>query len=192
MNSNLLNFVRCYSIRWKNSLGAAAGNEGARTLLAAISSSSTYTDTNIFKDGFHRECMLIFFDAIPKYDTICSLSDAITFEKTVKLIQLATLACLRFRWVAIGRFIWVNFKKLTNSNQIFWNYFVCIHYQLYKMSAENIMQFFSSFWIIIIIKKSQQCKAGREWYTQYQSEDPSPTIPTYRQKEEKGKESRRL
>ena len=46
--------------------------------------------------------------------------------------------------------------------------------------------------IIIIIKKGQQCKAGRESYTPYQSEDPSPTIPTYRQKEEKGKESRRL
>ena len=46
--------------------------------------------------------------------------------------------------------------------------------------------------IIIIIKKGQQCEAGREWYTPYKSEDPSPTIPTYRQKEEKGKESRRL
>ena len=46
--------------------------------------------------------------------------------------------------------------------------------------------------IIIIIKIGQQCKAGREWYTPYQSEDPSPTIPTYTQKEEKGKESRRL
>ena len=42
--------------------------------------------------------------------------------------------------------------------------------------------------IIIVIEKGQQCKAGREWYTPYQSEDPSPTIPTYRQKEEKGKE----
>ena len=41
-------------------------------------------------------------------------------------------------------------------------------------------------------KKGQQCKAGREWYTPYQSEDPSPTIPTYRQKEKKGKDSRRL
>ena len=46
--------------------------------------------------------------------------------------------------------------------------------------------------IIITNKKGQQCKAGREWYTPYQSEDPSPTIPTYRQNEEKGKESRRL
>ena len=46
--------------------------------------------------------------------------------------------------------------------------------------------------IIISIKKGQQCKTGREWYTPYQSEDLSPTIPTYRQKEEKGKESRRL
>ena len=41
--------------------------------------------------------------------------------------------------------------------------------------------------IIIIIKKGQLCKAEREWCTPYQSEDPSPTIPTYRQKEEKGK-----
>ena len=46
--------------------------------------------------------------------------------------------------------------------------------------------------IIIIIKKGRQCKAEREWYTPYQSEDPSPTIPTYRQKEEKGQKSRRL
>ena len=45
---------------------------------------------------------------------------------------------------------------------------------------------------IIIIKKGLQWKAQREWYTPYQSEDLSPTIPTYRQKEEKGKKSRRL
>ena len=41
--------------------------------------------------------------------------------------------------------------------------------------------------IIIIIKKDRQCKAEKEWYTPYESDDPSPTIPTYRQKEEKGK-----
>ena len=46
--------------------------------------------------------------------------------------------------------------------------------------------------LFIIIKKGRQCKAEREWYTPYQSEDPSPTTPTYRQKEEKGKKSRRL
>ena len=49
--------------------------------------------------------------------------------------------------------------------------------------------------IIIIIKKGRQCKTEREgqgWERPYQSEDPSPTIPTYRQKEEKGMESRRL
>ena len=40
--------------------------------------------------------------------------------------------------------------------------------------------------IIIVIKKGSQCKAKRKWNTPYQSEDPSPTIPTYRQKEEKG------
>ena len=46
--------------------------------------------------------------------------------------------------------------------------------------------------IIIIIKKGRQCKAEREWYTPYQSEDPSPTIPTYRQNEAKWKKSRRV
>ena len=43
------------------------------------------------------------------------------------------------------------------------------------------------FIIIIIIKKDGQCKAGRGKLTPYQSEDPSPTLPTYRGKEEKGK-----
>ena len=41
--------------------------------------------------------------------------------------------------------------------------------------------------IIIIIKKDRQCKAGRGRLTPYQSEDPSPTLPTYKGKEEKGK-----
>ena len=41
--------------------------------------------------------------------------------------------------------------------------------------------------IIIIIKKYWKCKAGRERLTPYQSEDPNPTTPTHRMKEEKGK-----
>ena len=41
--------------------------------------------------------------------------------------------------------------------------------------------------IIIIIKRGWQCKAGRERLTPYQSEDPNPTTPTHRKKEEKGK-----
>ena len=41
--------------------------------------------------------------------------------------------------------------------------------------------------IIIIIKKDWQYKAGRGRLTPYQSEDPSPTLPIYRGKEEKGK-----
>ena len=41
--------------------------------------------------------------------------------------------------------------------------------------------------IIIIIKKDWQCKAGRGRLTPYQSEGPSPTLPTYRGKEVKGK-----
>ena len=46
--------------------------------------------------------------------------------------------------------------------------------------------------IIIIIKGGRRCKAERDCYTPYQSEDPSPTIPTYNQNEEKGKNSRKL
>ena len=41
--------------------------------------------------------------------------------------------------------------------------------------------------IIIIIKKDWQCKAGRGRLTPYQFEDPCPTLPTYREKEENGK-----
>ena len=41
--------------------------------------------------------------------------------------------------------------------------------------------------IIIIIKKDWQYKPGRGRLTPYQSEDLSPTLPTYRGKEEKGK-----
>ena len=39
--------------------------------------------------------------------------------------------------------------------------------------------------IIIIIKKDWQCKAGRGRLTPYQSEDPSPTLPTSSRKEDK-------
>ena len=41
--------------------------------------------------------------------------------------------------------------------------------------------------VIIIVKKDWQCKAGRGRLTLYQSEDSSPTLPTNRGKEEKGK-----
>ena len=41
--------------------------------------------------------------------------------------------------------------------------------------------------IISIIKRGWQCKAGRERLRPYQSEDPNPTTPTHRKKEEKGK-----
>ena len=46
--------------------------------------------------------------------------------------------------------------------------------------------YFTTF-IIIIIKKDWQCKAGRGRLTPYQSEDPSPALPTNRGKKEKGK-----
>ena len=41
--------------------------------------------------------------------------------------------------------------------------------------------------IIIIIRKGRQCKAGRERLTLYQFEDPNPTTPTHRMKQDKGK-----
>ena len=50
------------------------------------------------------------------------------------------------------------------------------HYQNFKIKA-----------IIIIIRKGRQCNAGRERLTPYQFEDPNPTTPTHRMKEEKGK-----
>ena len=53
---------------------------------------------------------------------------------------------------------------------------------------EVILYFFII--IIIIIEKGWQCKAGRERLTPYQSEDPNPTTPTHRMKEEKGKTAR--
>ena len=75
-------------------------------------------------------------------------------------------------------------------------------YELVTLSASSYVQFLIIngrqirlviiIIIIIIIKKGRQCKAKREWYTPCQSEDPSNTIPTYRQKEEKGKKSRTL
>ena len=39
---------------------------------------------------------------------------------------------------------------------------------------------------LFIIKKDWQCKAGRGRLPPYQSEDPSPTVPTYRGKKRKG------
>ena len=58
-----------------------------------------------------------------------------------------------------------------------------IHFHQYLCYTQE----FSHFYLLLLLKKGRQCKAEREWYTPYQSEDPSPTIPTYREKEEKGK-----
>ena len=63
-------------------------------------------------------------------------------------------------------------------------------YSLYvhrTIKVDSILYQKFAFIIIIIIKKDCQCKAGRGRLTPYQSEDPSPTLPTYRGKEEKGK-----
>ena len=39
--------------------------------------------------------------------------------------------------------------------------------------------------LLSLLLKGCQCNAGRERLTPYQSEDPSPTIPTHRMKEDK-------
>ena len=50
-----------------------------------------------------------------------------------------------------------------------------------------INYFANYYYYFIIIRNGRQCKAGRERLTPYQSEDPNPTTPTHRMKEEKGK-----
>ena len=49
-------------------------------------------------------------------------------------------------------------------------------------SSGNMKMIVVFFYFIIIIERGRQCKAEREPST-HQSEDPSPTILTYRQKE---------
>ena len=61
----------------------------------------------------------------------------------------------------------------------------CCQSQLKVLGVESMIYY-------ITINRDRQCKVERAWYTPYQSEDHSPTIPTYRQKEEKGKKSTRL
>ena len=53
------------------------------------------------------------------------------------------------------------------------------------------MYCFNLLLLLLLSKKVSSARLG-ESDTPYQSEDSSPTIPTYRQKEEKEKESRRL
>ena len=57
--------------------------------------------------------------------------------------------------------------------------------QYYQITCQPVNQAICIF--IIIIKKDWQCKTGRGRLPPYQSEDPSPTLPTNRGKEEKGK-----
>ena len=89
-------------------------------------------------------------------------------------------------------YVWIHETScLVSKIRIFMS---AIHDTQYLCPVSMIHNFLDlvSMIIIIIIKKGRQCKAMIEWYTPYQSEDPSPTIPTYRQKKEKRKESRRL
>ena len=51
----------------------------------------------------------------------------------------------------------------------------------------NVLNVIHKIKFFIIIKNGRQCKARRERLTPYKSEDPNPTTPTHRMKEEKGK-----
>ena len=50
----------------------------------------------------------------------------------------------------------------------------------------NVLQIILLLLLLLLLKRLVM-QAGRERLASYQSEDPSPTIPTYRMKEEKGK-----
>ena len=67
-------------------------------------------------------------------------------------------------------------KKIVNNNVV-----------SFSISFQKDLKYVFFTIIILIIKKDWQCKAGRRRLPPYQSEDPSPTHPTYRGKEEKGK-----
>ena len=77
------------------------------------------------------------------------------------------------------------------------NHWTCCNLLLHKLAEHlniknfdlTLLKIFIKLWIfiIIIIKRDWQCKAGSERLTPYQSEDPNPTTPTHRKKEEKGK-----
>ena len=45
--------------------------------------------------------------------------------------------------------------------------------------------------ILLLVKEVGSARLRESDFTPYQSNDPSPTIPTYRQKEEKGKNNKR-
>ena len=66
---------------------------------------------------------------------------------------------------------------------------VGIERELARIVVQGVLTWFGH--IIIIssssIKRGRQCKAERERYTPYQSEGPSPTLPTYRQEKRNGK-----
>ena len=71
------------------------------------------------------------------------------------------------------------------NHMYFWSIVKFFQYKLIYLIGFRALT--ASIIIIIIIKKDWQCKAGRRRLPPYQSEDPSPTLPTYRGKEEKGK-----
>ena len=64
--------------------------------------------------------------------------------------------------------------------------FQCRHFRQFQHTSEFTMLLLLLL-LLLLLKKGRQCKAGRERLMPYQPEDPSPTTPTHRRKEEKGK-----
>ena len=108
-------------------------------------------------------------------------------------------------WIVTSKNIPFNIPKQKLTLRELYTVYTYINLQVYKynihcQNKEHVIGNWNayshncshSFLLLLLLKKGRQCKAEREWYTPYQSEDPSPTIPTYRQKEEKLKKSRRL
>ena len=146
----------------------------------------------------------IFYDTFYIYNDSCCRSNmdySIINDCSMSIVciniywyRLITIDCWRIKWLPTAHpSPSTHWKHLLPQffNEIQSNLFTeCIQDQFLKdCTSKHLVPIII---IIIIIKKGRQCKAEREWCTPYQSEDQSPTIPTYRQKEEKGKKSRRL
>ena len=117
------------------------------------------------------------------------------YHRVCRLYALTNILCknsLKFCILSMygyGNFIWIYFKLLNN---VLATSFCLIVGTIFRMSAHDLFNtkrrnVKTNDLFIIIIKKFWQCKAGRGRLTPYQSEDPSPTLPTYRGKEKKGK-----
>ena len=117
---------------------------------------------------------------------------------------VSALEVIRCNWCLVmsskqvqGQIIFANSKHPTGfdkvvSSAMFSSYFFQVIFPLMmefivprNLVSRKHYHFYSNYYYYS--KKDWQCKAGRGRLTPYHSEDPSPTLLTYRGKEEKGK-----